>query len=118
MHFVAQLTSGWALTLREGRKNGTDEGRMGDALALGGEEGRDKLRKATVRSKYPLTRGYPNGATRRERSRHPGLSGERTRGTETSKYPQEEKVTTIPPVAASERGRAQTGGVARHVPGL
>ena len=43
---------------------------MGDALALGGEEGRDKLRKATVRSKYPLTRGYPNGATRRERSRH------------------------------------------------
>ena len=47
------------------------QGRMGDAWALGGEEGRDKLRKATVRGKYPLTRGYPNGATRRERSRHP-----------------------------------------------
>ena len=45
---------------------------MGDALALGGEEGRDKLRKATGRSKYPLIRGSPNGATRRERSRHPG----------------------------------------------
>ncbi len=42
----------------------------------------------------------------------------RTRGTETSKYPQEEKVNTIPPVAASERGRAQTGGVATRVPGL
>ena len=25
-----------------------------DALALGAEEGRDKLRKAAVRSKYPL----------------------------------------------------------------
>ncbi len=50
----------------------------------------------------------------------PGIpqSGRRTVGTETSKYRQEEKVTTIPPVAASERGGAQTGGVARHVPGL
>ena len=36
---------------------------MKDALALGGEEGRDKLRKAAVRGKYPLTRGFPNGAT-------------------------------------------------------
>ena len=33
----------------------------------------------------------------------------RTRGTETSKYPQEEKITMIPQVVASERGRAQTG---------
>ena len=33
-----------------------------------------------------------------------------TRGTETSKYPQEEKETSIPKVAASEMGRAQTGG--------
>ena len=31
-----------------------------------------------------------------------------TRGTETSKYPEEEKETSIPKVAASERGRAQT----------
>ena len=36
----------------------------------------------------------------------------RTQGTETSKYLQEEKVNTIPPVVASERGRAQTGAVA------
>ena len=35
---------------------------------------------------------------------------EGTRGTETSKYPEEEKETSIPPVAASERGRAQTSG--------
>ena len=55
---------------------------MKDALALGGEEGRDKLRKAAVRGKYPVTRGYPNGAT------HPSgysiLDGKPTRGTETS----------------------------------
>ena len=34
-----------------------------DALALGAEEGRDKLRKAAVRSKYPLTRRSPNEGT-------------------------------------------------------
>ena len=33
---------------------------------------------------------------------------ERTQGTETSKYLQEQKKTLIPSVAASERGRAQT----------
>ena len=33
---------------------------------------------------------------------------EATRGTETSKYPEEEKSTEIPLVAASERGRGQT----------
>ncbi|CAN4012891.1 hypothetical protein GLDPPO_GLDPPO_02170, partial [Dysosmobacter welbionis] len=38
--------------------------RKGNALASGAEEGRDKLRKASGRSKYPLIRGYPNGATR------------------------------------------------------
>ena len=31
-----------------------------------------------------------------------------TRGTETSKYPEEEKTNVIPQVAASERGGAQT----------
>ena len=29
-----------------------------------GEEGRDKLRKATGRSTYPEIRGWPNGVTR------------------------------------------------------
>ena len=37
---------------------------MADALALRGDEGRDKLRKATGRCKQPLIRRYPNGATR------------------------------------------------------
>ena len=36
---------------------------------------------------------------------------ERTRGTETSKYPEEEKVKTIAQVVASERARAQTTAV-------
>ncbi len=33
-------------------------------------------------------------------------AGKRTRGTETSQYPEEQKSTEIPPVAASERGTA------------
>ena len=36
---------------------------MGNALALRGDEGRDKLRKATGRGTYSLIRRYPNGAT-------------------------------------------------------
>ena len=35
----------------------------------------------------------------------------RTRGTETSKYPQEKRTRVIPRVAASESGAAQTGAV-------
>ena len=35
-----------------------------DALALRADERRDKLRKATGRSKYLLIRGYLNGETR------------------------------------------------------
>ena len=35
-----------------------------DALAPEADEGRDKLRKAAGRSKYPLIRRYPNGETR------------------------------------------------------
>jgi len=34
-----------------------------DALALRGDEGRDKLRKATGRRNIPLIRRYPNGET-------------------------------------------------------
>ena len=41
----------------------------------------------------------------------------RTRGTETSKYPEESKSTETPLVAASERGIAQTGGK-KFLPGL
>ena len=37
---------------------------MADALALRGDEGRDKLRKAAGIGTYELIRRYPNGATR------------------------------------------------------
>jgi hypothetical protein len=79
---------------------------MGDALALLGDEGRDKLRKAAGTGTYGLIRRYPNGETRGiedtpSERRH-------TWGTETSKYPQEKKTNVIPSVVASERGKAQT----------
>ena len=66
-----------------------------NALVPGADEGRDKLRKATERSTYPLTRGYPNGATRTGEACAPeteyiGLA-EGTGETETSKYPEEKK---------------------------
>ena len=59
--------------------------------------------------KYTEIRGFPNGATRHAGGMPP--CGGPTRGTETSKYPEEEKTTVIPQVAASERGGAQTAGV-------
>ena len=65
-------------------KEKANKGARGMPVALGGEEGRDKLRKAAVRGKCPVTRGCPNGETRRERSRHRDQVAERTRGTETS----------------------------------
>ncbi len=42
---------------------------------------------------------------------YPDLFGKQTRGTETSKYPEEEKIIMIPQVVASERGLAQTSFV-------
>lgn len=39
------------------------------------------------------------------------LNSEQTRGTETSKYPQEKKTKVIPKVVASELGLAQTNVV-------
>ncbi len=69
---------------------------MVNILAVRGEEGRllgsDMPRRAV---KYALTRGFPNGGTRQvETSDHSMVSTvamrERTQGTETSKYLQEE----------------------------
>ncbi len=83
---------------------------MGNAQALRGEEGRDKLRKAAGIGTHDMIRRYPNGATRYIE----GITSARrqTRGTETSKYPEEEKTKVIPIVAASEIGLVQTV----HVP--
>ena len=49
---------------------------------------------------------------------YPVKNRRRTRGTETSQYPEEKKTKVIPQVVASERGGAQTAGVATHHAGL
>ena len=46
-----------------------------DALALRGDEGRDKLRKATGSGTYTVIRGYPNGATHYIEDIVPDFSG-------------------------------------------
>ena len=51
------------LERRDHFKRSSKEERREDALAPGAEEGRDKLRKAAERSKYPTTRRCPNGET-------------------------------------------------------
>ena len=86
---------------------------MVDALALRADERRDKLRKASGRSKYPMIRRCLNGETwlskpqssygeyiamRREPGELKHLSSRRKR-----------KQHVILEVAASETGRAQTG---------
>ena len=61
----------------------SEQGRVEDALASGGEEGRGKLRKGTGSCKRALIRACPNGATRRAEGPSPSKMG-RTQGTETS----------------------------------
>ena len=52
--------------------------------------------------------GFPNGTTFCIEDAE--LERELTRGTDTSKYPVEKKIIMIPPVVASEKGKAQTCG--------
>ena len=86
-----------------------------DAQALIAEEGRGKLRKVMGSRKQAKSHEYPNGGTRpvEDRSSAAEFIGceKGTRGTETSKYPEEEKETSISLVAASEEGRGQTEGL-------
>ena len=63
--------------------------------------------------------GNPAGVKTGHREMNKIVSQEGTRGTETSKYPEEKKEKSIPIVAASEEGRGQTrrlrtAGVADH----
>ena len=82
---------------------------MGNAQALRGDEGRDKLRKVAGIGTYNLIRKYPNGETH---DIEDIVSARRqTQGTETSKYLEEKKTKVIPLVVASERGVAQTNVV-------
>ena len=64
---------------------------------------------------YQLIRRFPNGATQCIEDTLP--YGGQTRGTETSKYPEEKKTTVIALVVASERALAQTGKFT-DLPGL
>ena len=69
----------------------------------------DKLRGAVSRRR---SGDFRMGQPRRSNIRLPYTEQNRytetTRGSETSQYPEEKKETSIPSVAASERGRAQT----------
>ena len=47
-----------------GEERSSKEGHRADALALGADERRDKLRKASGRGTYPLIRRFLNGETR------------------------------------------------------
>ena len=80
--------------------------------------GCDKLRGG---ANQPLIRRCPNGETQRRCQVYlvPSVipKGRRTRGTETSQYPEEKKSREIPSVAASERGGAQTRFFERRVGG-
>ena len=84
-----------------------------DARAPNAEEGRGQLRKAAGSRKQTEIRRYPNGETQLRIAQLPPheyiVRMEGTRGTETSKYPEEKKETSISKVAASEMERAQTG---------
>ena len=48
-------------------KGKANKGAWGMPVALGGDEGRDKLRKAAVSGKCAMTRRCPNGETRHQR---------------------------------------------------
>ena len=84
-----------------------------DALALGGDEGRDRLRYASTRSQISYDSGISEWGNPRELiftyllTEYIGLE-RRTEGSETSQYLQEKKSKEIPVVAASEPGLGQT----------
>jgi hypothetical protein len=80
-------------------------------LALRGEEGRVKLRKAVGSCTRAVIHRCPNGATQLVEDQLSRFIGKRTRRTETSKYPEEEKTIVIAQVVASERAIAQTVSV-------
>ena len=80
-----------------------------DARAPNAEEGRGQLRKAAGSRKQTSIRRYPNGETQLRIAQLPSSEYigrlEGTRGTETSKYPEEEKSNEILRVVASESER-------------
>ena len=65
---------------------------MVDALVAKADEGRGRLRKASGSRQQAMIRRCPNGATHPDENREvPAQAGKVSRGTETSKYPEEKK---------------------------
>ena len=87
----------------------SNKGCLVDALAIRGDEGRERLRKVRVSRQYALTPEFPNGETQSLWIIFDWIhrSKKQTRRSETSQYPQEKKATAIPLVVASETGPAQ-----------
>ena len=79
-----------------------------DALGPRADEGRGKAVISLDEPSNRHSRGFPNGVTcSGVEPVHPSRRGRRVSGgTETSKYPEENKSTEIPLVVANERGRA------------
>jgi hypothetical protein len=79
-----------------------------DALAPKADEGRGKAAISLDEPSNGHNRGYPNGETLSGVESDNPLYLERraSGGTETSKYPEENKSTEIPLVVANERGTA------------
>ena len=79
---------------------------MVDALVAKAEEGRGRLRKVLGSRQQTVIQQYPNGETPLiEISEMHNVSWSMvSRGTETSKYPEEKKSYEIPLVAVSENG--------------
>ncbi len=81
-------------------------------VAQEGDEGRGKLRKAAGRCRRPLIRGCPNGATHgSEAPVSPPVRGGKPGELKHLSTRRKRKQNVIPPVAASERGIAQTAEV-------
>ena len=79
-----------------------------DALGPRADEGRGKAAISLDEPSDRHSRGFPNGVTcSGVEPVHPSCRGRRVSGgTETSKYPEENKSTEIPLVVANERGTA------------
>ena len=88
--------------LREKEKLGRTE----DALASAGEEGRGKLRKVPGTRKQGLIRECPNGATPQAEGLGPSFRRGEPGELKHLSTRRRRKKTSIPPVVASEEGRA------------
>ena len=92
-----------------------ERGRGADVKACGEEEGRGGRRNAPGRSRASNDPGVSEWGNPPWRGAMASRQWSGTRGIETSQYPEEKKERSIPRVAASESGGAQTaprGGVA------